>query len=397
MSYPRREALRCARGFDLLYCEAPMEDRRFQTNIHAMKPNPSIIVVEDDPWTRLIGVVLDPATSQERRAAFADFMSPDEPDFARWCDTLRARAGGLYPSEVRLVASQGDLRANLASARALVVESLAVGREELARAGELKAVHKYGAILRNIDVAACAAAGVKVLGVRRRANIACAEHVFALMLTLARRIHRINGLTSIARLSAANLPYQPFDRRHAPGGNFGRIRGTSSLHGSTIGIIGLGEIGREIALRATAFGMNVVYFQRTRLPAGEEEALVASYRPLDTLLVESDWVVPQLPADPSTRHLIDARRLALMKAGACLINVSRADVVERDALIAALRSGRLGGFALDPLYEEPGRDDDELLAFDNVILTPHMAGSPRSNGLRDMEDLITGLARAMLE
>jgi phosphoglycerate dehydrogenase-like enzyme len=167
------------------------------------------------------------------------------------------------------------------------------------------------------------------------------------------------------------------------------------LNGSTVGIIGLGEIGREIALRAAAFGMNVVYFQRTRLPPGEEEALGASYRPLDTLLALSDWVVPQLPADPATRHLIDAWRLALMKQGACLINVSRADVVERDALIAALRSGHLGGFALDTLYEEPGRDDDELLAFDNVILTPHMAGSPRSNGLSDMEDLITGLAQAM--
>src|SRR5262245_40170274 len=126
-----------------------------------MKPNPPIVVVEDDPWTRLIGVVLDPTTSEERRAAFADFMSPDEPEFTRWCDALRARAGKLYPSEVRLVASQADLRANLAPARAVVVESLAVGREELERARELKAVHKYGAILRNIDVAACAAAGAQ--------------------------------------------------------------------------------------------------------------------------------------------------------------------------------------------------------------------------------------------
>jgi len=89
--------------------------------------------------------------------------------------------------------------------------------------------------------------------------------------------------------------------------------------------------------------------------------------------------------------------LALMKPGACLINVSRADVVERNALIASLRSGHLGGFALDPLYEEPGRQDDELLAFDNVILTPHLAGAPRSNGLRDIEELITGLAQALFE
>lgn len=362
-----------------------------------MNSNPPIVVVEDDAWTRLIGVVLDPTTSEERSAAFADFMSPDEPDFAGWCEGLRARAVGLYPSEVRLVPSHAELRASLAPARALVVESFAVGTEELGCAPELRVVHKYGAILRNIDVAACGAAGVKVLGVRRRANIACAEHAFALMLALARRIHHLNGLISIEQLSAAKFPYNPFDRRHVPGGNWGRIAGTRSLNGSTIGIVGLGEIGREIALRAAAFGMNILYFQRTPLPPDEEEALRVSYRPLDALLAQSDWVVPQLPGDRSTRHFIGREQLALMKPGGCLINVSRADVVERNALIDALRSGRLGGFALDPLYEEPGRHDDELLAFDNVILTPHMAGSPRSNGLRDIEDLITGLAQAVRE
>jgi phosphoglycerate dehydrogenase-like enzyme len=118
---------------------------------------------------------------------------------------------------------------------------------------------------------------------------------------------------------------------------------------------------------------------------------------LDILFAVSDWVIPQLPGDPSTRNFIDAQRLALMKPGACLVNVSRADVVERDALIDSLRSGHLGGFALDPLYEEPGRSDDELLAFDNVILTPHLAGAPRFNGLRDIEDLITGLAQAIFD
>ena len=122
-----------------------------------------------------------------------------------------------------------------------------------------------------------------------------------------------------------------------------------------------------------------------------------SYLPLQDLLAQSDWVVPQLPADPSTRHFIDRERLALMKPGACLVNVSRAEAVERNALIEALRSGHLGGFALDPLYEEPGRPDDELLAFDNVILTPHLAGSPRSNGLRDIEQMITELAQALFE
>jgi phosphoglycerate dehydrogenase-like enzyme len=84
-----------------------------------------------------------------------------------------------------------------------------------------------------------------------------------------------------------------------------------------------------------------------------------------------------------------------MRRGACLINVSRAELVERNALLDALRSGQLGGFALDPLYEAPGRSDDELLAFDNVILTPHMAGSPRFNGLKDIEELVKNLAQAI--
>src|SRR5262245_25507735 len=256
-----------------------------------MTSHPPIVVVEDDPWTRLIGVVLDPTTPEERRAAFADFMTHDEPDFAGWCDALRTRAGRLYPGEVRLVSSVPELRRNLQQAHALVVESLAVGPEELGCAPGLKVVHKYGAVLRNIDVAACASAGIAVLTVRRRANIACAEHAFALMLTLARRIHRVNGLTSIERLSAAGFPYEPFDRRHVPGGNWGRIAGTRSLAGSTIGIIGLGEIGREFAIRAAAFGMNILYFQRTRLPPDEEATLRASYRPLHALLAQSDWVI----------------------------------------------------------------------------------------------------------
>jgi phosphoglycerate dehydrogenase-like enzyme len=84
-----------------------------------------------------------------------------------------------------------------------------------------------------------------------------------------------------------------------------------------------------------------------------------------------------------------------MKPGAKLINVSRAQVMHRDALLAALRSGQLGGFALDPQYEEPGRADDELLAFDNVILTPHVAAMPRFNGLSDFEDLVRGVAACL--
>jgi len=354
-----------------------------------------VLVVENDVWARLIGVVLDPATSPERWAAFADFMSPDLPDFRGWCDRVRQRAPSIYPSEVRLVSSREELRDSLGPAQAIVTESLSIGAAELDLAPHLKVVHKYGAVFRNIDVAACEARGVKVLGVRRRANIACAEHAFALMLMLARRMGQLNGLISVDQLATLGRAYVPFDRRHTPGANWGRFSGMRTLHGSMIGIIGLGEIGREIATRANAFGMTVLYFQRSRLPKADEDSLKVSYRSLELLLADSDIVIPQLPADASTMHLLNNERLALMKPGAWIVNVSRAEVVDREALLGALRSGHLGGLALDTLYEEPGRPDDELLSFDNVVLTPHMAGSPRTNGLQDIQDMIEGLASAL--
>ncbi len=360
-----------------------------------MRATQPVLVVEDDVWARLIGVVLDPTTSEERRAAVADFMSPDLPDFCGWCEKIRQAAGPLFPSEVRLVSSAAQLRDNLAKAEAVVTEALTVGVEELALAPHLKAVHKYGMVLRNIDVAACTVRGVKVLGIRRRANMSCAEHAFALMLMLARQVHKLAGLISVAQLAGRGRDYKPFDRRHTPGANWGRFSGTRALNGSTIGIIGLGEIGREIALRAVAFGMTVLYFQRTRLSAADEASLKATYRPLESLLADSDWVIPQLPLDASTLRFLDRERLALMKPGACIVNVSRAEIIDREALLEVLRSGRLGGFALDVQYEEPGRADDELLKFDNVILTPHMAGSPRLNGLKDIAEVIGNLARAL--
>jgi phosphoglycerate dehydrogenase-like enzyme len=360
-----------------------------------MEPNKHVLIVEDDVWTRLIGVVLDPTTSPERWSAFADFMSPDLPDFRCWCDKFKTAARSLYPSDVRLVKSQDELRSNLETAEAIITESLTIGSEELVLAPRLKVVHKYGAILRNIDVNACLSRGIKVLAVRRRANISCAEHAFALMLTLARRMNELNGLISIEQIFVGGRSYTPFDTRHTPGANWGRFSGLRSLNESTLGIIGLGEIGREIAMRAAAFGMTTRYFQRTKLSQDEERALNVSYRPLDRLLADSDWIIPQLPLDASTLGIIDRERLNLMKHGACIVNVSRAELIDRDALLDVLRSGHLGGFALDPLYGEPGRPDDELLSFDNVILTPHMAGSPRFNGLQDIEDVIEGLARAL--
>jgi len=353
-----------------------------------------LLIVEDDRFLRVLQILLDPDAPAERYAAFADFFAHEEPDFDGYCARVRALAGGLFPSTIRMVDTQATMRAQLADADALVVEALTVDRDDLAVAPRLRLVQKYGAGTTGIDAAACAARGIPLLTLRRRANIACAEHALALMLAQARKLDRTIGRISPARLAEEGYTYRPFDRRHTPNSNWGRIPGIRILHGATLGIVGLGEIGREIAIRAAAFGMRVLYFQRRQLPEAEERALAVRYAPLDTLLAAADWLVPQLPESPATQNLIGAQELARMKPGAFIVNVSRPGVIDRTALIAALKAGRLGGFALDPLYEAPGRDDDELLAFKNVILTPHLAAQPRHNALADFVDLVSGMARA---
>ena len=353
------------------------------------------ILVEDDAFTRLFSVILDPHCPDDRRKAFVDFMAHDEPDFDGWLAALRCDAGHLYPANVVLAKSEQAMRDNLAQSHVLVVESFHIGRADLEHARNLRLVQKYGTQLRNVDASACRERGVKVLTIRRRANIACAEHAFALVLMLARRLNELDGVASAERLAAAGHPFRPFDRRHSPGGNFGRFAGLKSLNESIIGIIGLGEIGREIALRAKAFGMHILYYQRTRATSDEEESLGATYVPLPRLLGESDWVIPQIPGSAATAGFLGRNEIALMKPTAAIINISNANLIDRSALLDALRERRIAGFALDPLYQEPMPPDDELFGLKNVILSPHLAGSPRQNALADFREMIPNIAKEL--
>lgn len=359
-------------------------------------PARPIIVVEDDPFPRLIQVILDPATPAARVAAFSHFFAHEQPDFAGWCERLRARLKRIHPAEVRLVPDRAGLLAALPGATVAVTESLAVGKPEIAAAGgTLRLVQKYGAVLSGIDAAACRRRGIRVLTLRRRANISCAEHAFGLMLALARKIHETAGLVSVEQLKAAGYSPTQYDRAHTANANWARVTGTRNLFGRQIGIVGFGEIGRETALRAAGFGMRIVYTQRRRLAARDESRYGAVYAPLDELLARSDFVSLHLPFNDATRGIIGRRELGQIKPGAILVNVSRPPLVDRESLLAALRSGRVGGFGLDPHYDAPGRADDPLLGFRNVIVTPHLAAAPRYNSLDDFEELLLGIDRAM--
>jgi phosphoglycerate dehydrogenase-like enzyme len=355
-----------------------------------------IIVVEDDPFLRLIQVILDPLTPQARLDAFVHFMTHDEPDFIGWCERLRARLGALYAAEVRLFDGEEELLARLPGAQIVVVESTGIGAKAISAAAEtLKIVQKYGTITAGIDHAACAAAGICVLTLRRRANIATAEHALALMLALARQINQNCNLVSVERLRAAGFTPTTFDRAHTPNGNWARIKGLRTLYGQQLGIIGLGEIGRELALRAAALGMRIVYTQRHRLARDVEEAYQATYSLLDDLLASSDCVSLHLPHAAETRGFIGRRELAMIKPGALLINVSQPELVDREALREVLASGRLGGYGLDIFYDEPADANEPLTQFRNVIITPHLGGSPRTNALNDFEELLIGMAQKL--
>lgn len=353
-------------------------------------------VVENDSFLRLIQVVLDPSAPKERIDAFAHFCKHDTPDFGGWCDGIRAQARNIYPTDVRLVDNQADMLVDAAGASVIVVEELTIGEKEIAAAGNaLKFVQKYGFTTRNIDNAACDAARVKILTIRRRANISTAEQGLALMLALARQLTQNANLISVEQLK--NSGYQPttYDRSHTPNGNWARIPGMVTLYQRQLGIVGLGEIGRELAMRALALGMRIAYTQRTRLPEKVEREYHATYCSLDELLGNSDFVSLHLPRSPATVGFIGAQQFAVIKPGAYLINVSQPNLVDREALRQVLASGRLGGYGLDTFYEEPGDADDPLLKFPNVIVTPHLGGSPRWNSLDDIEEVVVSLAQAL--
>lgn len=354
----------------------------------------TVIAVEDDKVLRFLQILLDPATPAERMDVFADYVAHDI-DQDEWLAAARAQVPAVFPASVRLLKDDADLRAALPEADALVVESMQVGAAELALAPRLKIIHKFGTRADNIDLAACAQRGVKVTTQRRRSNFAVAEHTMALILGLARQLHRLSGAVTIGRLQKLGYEYRKYDTRHTGANNYGRIGGLRVIRGMMLGLLGFGEIARELLPIAKAFGLEVQYHRRNRLPAAEEAALGIRYCSREQLFATSDIVSVHVPLQPATRGLVGAAELNNIKPGAWLINTSRAAIVDHDALLAALQSGRLAAAAADVHYQEPVAEDEPLLAFDNFLMTPHFAGGPRQMLLGDMEEIAFNIQQAL--
>ena len=355
----------------------------------------AVIAVQDDKILRFLEVILDPSVAPARIEAFRDYLSFDVADVDGWFDEQRRVAAAIHPSSVRMVPDAEALRAVLPEADAVVTESLAFGAAELAIAKKLKFVQKFGIDARNVDLAACADAGVEVRTLRRRVNGTVAEHAILLMLAVGRKLVETDGALDFASLQALGYKPKKFHPDHVAGANWARVHGLVALQDATLGALGLGEVGREVASRARAMGMRILYHQRTRLPEEIERRYDAAYVSYETLLENSDFISVHLPLTDATRGMVDAAAFARMKPGAIIANISRAHIIDREALIGALDSGRLGGAGLDVHYEEPGAPDEPLKNYRNVVLSPHIAVAARSHNMADTAELVANLARAL--
>lgn len=235
-----------------------------------------------------------------------------------------------------------------------------VDAQFLNRATRLRLVQVPGHGFDHVDVAAATAAGIPVATI---ASSGAEAHTVAEMTIL------LAGAASRRMLDGD---------RALRAGEWGTLsmlqRGIFELAGKTIGLVGLGRIGREVAKRARAFDMRVLYFDVVRPSAEEESAAGVEYRGLEELLGESDIVSLHAPLTPKTRGLINEQTLAKMKPNAVLVNTSRGPLVDASALARGLRDGVIRAAAVDVFDPEPPPADLALYELDNVVLSPHMAG-----------------------
>ena len=254
--------------------------------------------------------------------------------------------------------------------------------EELIRsAASLRFIQKHGLNCKNIAVAAATERGIPVATLPLFRNATVAEQALALMLACARKIvpgHR--AVESAVYREMGIDPIRTAQREHR--GNWAKIPDITELKDTSVGIIGLGDIGMEIAKRCRAFDMEVFYHQRQPHPPDIEDMFEARFLPINDLLETVDYLVLVLPHTAESEGLIGAAELARMKSSATLVNVARGGVVDEDALVSALASGQIAMAGLDVYREEPLPTSSPLLTMPNVVLTPHTGGgSQRSRAL----------------
>ena len=239
----------------------------------------------------------------------------------------------------------------------------------------LKLMANFGNGTDHIDLAAARAKGIIVTNTPGVLTEDTADMTMALILSVPRRLAEGEKLVRSGQWQG-----------WSPTGMLGHRIG-----GKTLGIIGMGRIGQAIARRARAFGLDIRYHNRNRLPAVVEEEVGAAYDPdLDHMLGDVDIISINCPHTPATHHLLDARRLGLLRRHVYLINIARGEIVDEAALIAALEEGRIAGAGLDVFEHEPAIDP-RLLRLSNVVLLPHMGSATFEGRAATGEKVITNI------
>jgi D-3-phosphoglycerate dehydrogenase len=247
-----------------------------------------------------------------------------------------------------------DLKAALGDADALIVRSATkVTAELLASAPKLKLVARGGVGLDNVDQAACKARGIKVLNTPGASSNAVAELALGLMIGALRNIQKAHH----------QMKNGKWEKKTLTG---------SEIEGKTLGVIGYGRIGALLGNKARALGMRVIAYNP---PPRHDDGKVEFVESLDAFLGMADVISVHVPATPQTVNMINAASIAKMKNGVIIINTSRGEIIDEDALYDAVKSGKVGGAALDVFRAEPYKG--RLLELENVYLTPHLGASTR--------------------
>jgi len=241
----------------------------------------------------------------------------------------------------------------------------------------VRIISNYGVGVDHINIPDAAARGIPVGNTPGILDGATADMAFALLLATARRM-----------VEGDRYARSPEFLRYDPGFMHGR-----EVHSSTVGIIGMGNIGREIAKRARGFDMRIVYHNRRQRP--DESEFQATYLSFDELLRQADYVVVACPLTAETRNLIDAAALAKMKPSASLVNIARGGIVDTQALYEALKTNRIYSAGLDVTEPEPLPRDRPLLGLDNVTIMPHLGSATIETRNKMAENSIENLMRGL--
>src|SRR5215813_1267568 len=248
-----------------------------------------------------------------------------------------------------VLTSKDNISAELAEADALIVRSATrVTKDLLEKAPKLRAVGRAGVGVDNIDLPEATKRGVLVMSTPGGNAVSVAEHTFALMLALARQVPKVDAALREGRWEKSSS-------------------GTE-LRGKTLGLIGLGRIGGEVARRAEAFDMRIIAYD-PYISEGAAKELQVELVNLDRLLSESDFISLHSALSPATQNMINAKSIAKMKKSARIVNAARGELIDEAALAEALKGGRLAGAALDVFVEEPPKNSP-LIGLPNMIARP---------------------------